>query len=131
MKWGHCLGPGLRRQLVLTDHWGLDEAPRVGLWNVRLEDARSSASLIHAPKHIDLAAAHGGRCGVYRLGQRGHCLPLVGDGVVPVERGEKEPKVKGGLCSVQGPPPGSRHWAAAFPSAPLAQPKITQLGALG
>lgn len=113
-RWGRCTGPGLRKPLALTNHWGLDEAPRVGLWNVRLEDARSPASLIHAPKHVDLAAAHGGRRRVHCLRQRGHGLPLVGDGVVPAERGEKEPRSKWG----RGHNQGSRHWGTPSASCP-------------
>lgn len=105
MRWGCCTGPGLRRQLVLTNHWGLDEAPCVGLWNVRLEDTCSSASLIHATKHIDLATTHCGCCRVHCLGQRGHCLPLVGDGVIPVVRREREPRVKDGPHAGRGPHP--------------------------
>lgn len=101
-RWGHCPDPGPRRQLVLTNHRGLDEAPRVALWNVRLEDACSSARLVHAPKHVDLASTHCGCCRVHCLGQRGHRLPLVGDGVIPVERGEEEPESDGPRAG-QGP----------------------------
>lgn len=67
----------------LTDHWGLNETPRVGLGDVGLQHARSSAGLVHPPKDVDLAPAHGGRGRVHGLGQGGDGLPLVGDGVVP------------------------------------------------
>lgn len=72
-----------------TDHRGLDEAPRVGLWDIGLEDARGPARLVHAPEHVDLAAAHGGCCGVHRLGQGGHGFPLVGDGIIPAGRAQE------------------------------------------
>lgn len=115
-SWGRCSGPGLRRQLGLTYHRGLDEAPRVGLWNVRLQDARSSAGLVHSTEHVDLAATHGGCRRVHGLGQRGHGLPLVGDGVIPIERAEEEPRVKGGLGSGQEPRLGQQTLGAS-PSA--------------
>lgn len=133
MRWGRRTGPGLR-QLVLTNHWGLDETPRVGLWNVRLEDAGSAAGLIHATEHVDLAAAHGGCCGVHCLGQRRHGLPLVGDGVIPAGRGEKA-QGRSGPCAGQGPQPSQQTLGSTttcfLPWAPLAQPEVTQLGALG
>lgn len=118
--------------LLLTDHRGLDKAPCVGLWNVRLEDPRSSARLVYAPEHVDLAAAHRGCRRVHGLGQRGHGLPLVGNGVVPGERGKREPSISGGPCA------GQRAWGEGrasicfLPLASLAQPGTTHIwGNLG
>lgn len=54
--------PGLRGYQILTYHWGLNEAPRVGLWHIGLKDTRGSACLIDSTEHVDLATAHSGRC---------------------------------------------------------------------
>lgn len=70
----------------LTDHGGLDEAPGVGLRDVRLQHAGGASRLIYAPEHVDLPSAHGGGCRMHGLGQRGHGFPLISDGVVPEER---------------------------------------------
>lgn len=67
----------------LTNHWGLNEAPGVGLGDVGLQDARGSAGLVHPSKDIDLAPTDGGGGRVHGLGQGRDGLPLVGDGVVP------------------------------------------------
>lgn len=74
------------RGVTLTDHGRLDETPSVALRQVGLQDPRWAAGFVHTPEHVDLPAAHGGRRRVHRLGQRGHRLPLVGDGVVPAHR---------------------------------------------
>lgn len=68
---------------TLTNHWGLYEAPGVGLRDVGLQDPRGSAGLVDPSEDVDLAPAHGGRGRVHGLGQGGDGLPLVGDGVVP------------------------------------------------
>lgn len=75
------------RSRSLTDHGRLDEAPGVALRHVGLQDARRAAGFVHAPEDVDLPAAHRGRRRVHGLGQRRDRLPLVGDGVVPEQRG--------------------------------------------
>lgn len=109
-------GPGLRTPLVLTNHWGLDEAPRVGLRNVRLEDTGSSACLIHPTKHVDLATTHCGCSRVHCLGQRGHGLPLVCDGVIPAGEEKKSPGSRWTLRGAEVTGKGSR-----LPFAPCPQ----------
>lgn len=69
-----------------TYHGRLDEAPAVGLRYVGLEHAGGAPGLVHASKHEDLPSTHSGCGRMHRLGEGGHCLPLVGDGVVPGDR---------------------------------------------
>lgn len=82
----------------LTYHWRLDEAPGVGLGDIRLEHARWAPGLVHSSKHVDLPPAHRGCGRMHRFGQRADGFPLVGYCVIP---GEKEHILKTQFWRVQ------------------------------
>lgn len=81
--------PGFAR---LTDHRRLDEAPGVGLRDIRLEHARGAPGLVHASEHVDLPPADRGCCRMHRFGERADGFPLVGYCVIP---GEKKEQISG------------------------------------
>lgn len=78
--------PGFAR---LTDHGRLDEAPGVGLRDIRLEHAGGAAGLVHASEHVDLPPADRGCCRMHRFGERADGFPLVGYCVIPGEKKER------------------------------------------
>lgn len=79
-----------------TYHGRLYKTPRVSLRDVGLQDSSSTASLIYAPKDIDLSAANSSSCGMHSLWQRSDRLPLIGDCVVPkTQRHMNKPRCHG------------------------------------